>query len=50
MNEEDNDQNHNLDEIEEKLIRKDEEKRKLQMPVVGRSVFEIKRIKNTKKK
>lgn len=49
MNEE-NDQEHKLDEIEEKLIKEDEEKRKLQMPVAGRSVFEIKRIKDTKKK
>lgn len=37
-----------LDQIEETLIREDIEKRKLPMPVSGRSIFEIKRIKDEK--
>lgn len=35
-----------LDEAQEKLIQEDQEKRKLEMPVSGRSVFEIQKIKH----
>ncbi|MDO8495685.1 MAG: hypothetical protein Q7S32_04220 [bacterium] len=38
-----------LDEVEEKLLREDAEKRKEKMPVSGRSVFEIQKLKNKKK-
>lgn len=48
MNEE-SDKNKELDEIEEKLIKEAEEKRKIPMPIAGRSVFEIKRIKDKNK-
>lgn len=37
-----------LDGIEEKLIQEDQKSRKLDMPVSGKSVFEIKKIKDTK--
>lgn len=49
MKEEEN-QDHKLDEMEEELIKEDQKKRKAPMPVVGKSVFEIKRIKDNKKK
>lgn len=39
-----------LDQVQEKLIREDREKRKEEMPVSGRSVFEIKRIKEKDEK
>ena len=43
-----NDKNDNqaLDELEEALKREEQEKRKLPMQVSGRSIFEIKRIKD----
>jgi len=50
MNEEDNEKHSDLDKIEEKLLREELEKRKTPMPVSGRGVFEIKRIKDNKKK
>jgi len=49
MDKEEN-QDHKLDEIEEELIKEDQKKRKTPMLVAGRSVFELKRIKDTKKK
>jgi len=39
-------QEENLDQIEEKLIKEDQGKRKEDMPVSGKSVFEIKKIKD----
>lgn len=50
MNDEDNQKHDDLDEIEERLITEEREKRKIPMPVSGRGVFEIKRIKDNKKK
>ena len=39
-------QEENLDQIEENLIKEDQEKRKEDMPVSGKSVFGIKKIKD----
>ncbi|MFA4995982.1 MAG: hypothetical protein WC536_02450 [Patescibacteria group bacterium] len=50
MNDKDDQKHDNLDEIEEKLILEEQEKRKIPMSVSGRSVFEIKRIKDNNKK
>lgn len=39
-----------LDELEESLKREHQEKQKLPMPVSGRGVFEIKRMRSERKK
>lgn len=44
--EDNTDKNEELEEIEEKLIREDQEAKKQEMPVSGKSVFDIKRIKD----
>ena len=44
-NDEEQEKQHELDEVEEKLKREHEESKKPAMGVSGRSVFEIKRIK-----
>lgn len=46
-----NDQNQNLDDLEEKIKQQELEKTvKKEMPVTGRSVFDVQRIKNKKSK
>lgn len=50
MNDENCQKPNELDELEEKLVREENEKKKISMPISGKSVFEIKRIKDNNKK
>ena len=48
MTKSDDNKNAELDRIEDKLIRDEAESKKAEMPVSGKSVFEIKRMKGKK--
>jgi hypothetical protein len=48
MNDKNDQKNNELDRIEEDLLREEEKSKKSEMPVSGKSVFEIQRLKQEK--